>query len=488
MSKKLLVRTVIHWLNTCAIILAMFYTVTPAHAAPNYLTAFVKISPPNGGTFIPLDATLSWASSSGAMLYNVCVSTDPSVSTCVFVYHGRSTSATLTGLSQNTTYYWQVEAEDRYGNLLDSSGGVWNFTTLGYAPPFNLTLSHSSVPENSNIGTEVGRFSATDPDIGDPLSFTLQAAAGCDGNSSFTIDGNILRTAQVFDYSTQSSYIICARVIDGTGNAMFRAFTITIIQVNSAPTNIMLSNSSLAENSPAYTTIGYFAAEDADTGDAWSFAFVSGDGSQDNALFSLNGGELYVTQGFDFEAKSAYSIRVRATDQAGAFYEKAFSIGITNLADSESTRNGGFEIYQPSKSKKPANWIATKFASTDGKSSKVKKFGKYSVKLGGATATQKTLTQTLAISGAAGIPLDFSYWVKANSLPQKGLCQAKVSFYNGTSLVGTKIVKCPAGRTYNWKQARLVFIAPTDFTKVAIKFIYSKASGTVWFDGASLLR
>jgi hypothetical protein len=99
------------------------------------------------------------------------------------------------------------------------------------------------------------------------------------------------------------------------------------------------------------------------------------------------------------------------------------------------------------------------------------------------------LTQTLStLSGAAGDPFIFSYWVKGSALPAAGLCQAQVSFYNGAAPVGTKTLACGLNGTFAYKQRTLTFTAPAAYTQVMIKFTFSKASGTVWFDLASLSK
>jgi len=155
-------------------------------------------------------------------------------------------------------------------------------------------------------------------------------------------------------------------------------------------------------------------------------------------------------------------------------------------APTERVKNGGFETYSPSTSKKPVSWVAVNFSTLDGKNT-THQAGKYSVKLTGAGTTTKTLTQTITKSGLAGDAFAFSYYVKASSLPTSGLCQAQVLFYSGTSLKGTKTLKCPTG-TYNWKQMKLNFTAPAAYTKIIVKFTFKKSSGAVWFDGVSLKR
>jgi hypothetical protein len=204
-----------------------------------------------------------------------------------------------------------------------------------------------------------------------------------------------------------------------------------------------------------------------------------------SAWIPVSAGTSVSLSGLSYSQK--YFWQVRAVNAGGAVYADG-GTWRSFTTRQELAKNGGFNTYAGT-SKVPTGWVkSSNFAGTDGKDTKTFKEGTASVKLGGETGKVKTLTQTLKISGAAKNPFTFSYWVKASSMPSSGLCQVEVSFYNGTKLTGTKTLKCPTGAKYNWKQVKMNFTAPSAYTKTIIKFTYSKASGTVWFDLASLLR
>src|SRR5262249_6419846 len=78
--------------------------------------------------------------------------------------------------------------------------------------PTGIALCAASVAENQPAGTAVGTLSATDPDAGDTLTFSLVAGAGSTDNGSFQISGKLLQTAAVFDFETKSAYSIRVRV------------------------------------------------------------------------------------------------------------------------------------------------------------------------------------------------------------------------------------------------------------------------------------
>jgi len=153
----------------------------------------------------------------------------------------------------------------------------------------------------------------------------------------------------------------------------------------------------------------------------------------------------------------------------------------------EQILNGGFNTYPTTKSKIPTSWKAINFSTTDGKNTSVKQEGTASIRITG-TGVSKTLSQTLLLSGSSGDAFTFSYWVKGSAIPTAGVCRAQILFYNGATLNPTKkTVNCGNG-TYTFKQKDLSFTAPGDYTKIIVRFTYSKASGRVWFDAVSLGR
>src|SRR5206468_10932547 len=58
--------------------------------------------------------------------------------------------------------------------------------------PTEIVLSNSSVPQGLPVGTSVGDFSTTDPDVGDSFGYSLVAGAGSDDNAAFAISGSTL--------------------------------------------------------------------------------------------------------------------------------------------------------------------------------------------------------------------------------------------------------------------------------------------------------
>ncbi len=94
--------------------------------------AFSKTSPANVATNVATNPTLSWGISTGATSYEYCYATVTGCTSWTSV--GTATSVGLSGLSNSTTYYWQVRAVNGGGNTLADTGTYWSFTTVPPAP------------------------------------------------------------------------------------------------------------------------------------------------------------------------------------------------------------------------------------------------------------------------------------------------------------------------------------------------------------------
>ena len=133
------------------------------------------------------------------------------------------------------------------------------------------------------------------------------------------------------DNGTNNTYEVAVVATDAAGNASTQTVTITVTNVNEAPTDIALSASSVAENAATGTTVGSLASIDVDAGDTFTYTLVSGTGDTDNASFTIDGNTLKTAAVFDYETKSSYSVRVRVTDAGGLTFEKVFTITVTDL-------------------------------------------------------------------------------------------------------------------------------------------------------------
>ncbi|GEM46948.1 ExeM/NucH family extracellular endonuclease [Deinococcus cellulosilyticus] len=203
-----------------------------------------------------------------------------------------------------------------------------NVTDVNEAPT-SIALSSESINENVSAGTEVGTLSTTDVDAGDTHTYTLVSGYG--DNAAFTITGNSLTINGSPDYETQPSYSIRVRSEDAGGLFTTRDLTITINNVaeNAAPSDITLTGTTLAENSPAGSGVGTIGGTDPNS-DPLTFSLGAGVGDDDNGSFTVDGTSLKFNGVPDFENQSQYKVRLEATD-GSLTYAEAFTITITDV-------------------------------------------------------------------------------------------------------------------------------------------------------------
>ena len=251
-------------------------------------------------------------------------------------------TSTISGLSNDTPYYFWVAAVNAIGlgAHTDSLSATPTATASANAPT-DITLSADTIDENSASGTTVGTFTATDADVGDTFTYALVSGTGDTDNASFTIDADALKTAMVPDYETQSSYSIRVQVTDSTSNTYTEVFTITINDVNEAPSITSGASSSCNENQ---TSTGYTATATDPDGDTLSYS-ISG---TDSALFTIDSssGVLTFLSAPDYEtpgdtgADNVYDLTVTASD--GTLSDSlAIAITVNDLGESAPVFTSG---------------------------------------------------------------------------------------------------------------------------------------------------
>ncbi|MDA0196623.1 MAG: T9SS type A sorting domain-containing protein [Bacteroidetes bacterium] len=198
----------------------------------------------------------------------------------------------------------------------------------------SLDLSNQSINENEISGALVGTFSTTGEDLSGSFTYTFAAGAGDSDNTFFSIAGAQLQTLVSFDFESKNSYSVRVQTSDGGGNTLEEMFTISVNDVSEAPTDLVLSANSLAENNSIDDVIATLSTTDEDAGENYSYSLVVGTGDTDNASFSISGDQLRAGEVFDFEIKNTYSVRLETNDGNGGDFQKAFTITITNENES----------------------------------------------------------------------------------------------------------------------------------------------------------
>jgi hypothetical protein len=218
-------------------------------------------------------------------------------------------------------------------------GGGWlpvagDWDGRGVSPPSAVMLSPQSVVENGIAPVLVGTLSTTDPDGNGPFTYTLVPGEGDTNNNSFRVQGDQLWTTALLDHEAfGGTYRIRVMSTDRSGRSGTSIIPVQVTNTNEPPVAMGLNNVSIAENQAIGSRVGEFTTLDRDQGGSFTYSLVPGTGSSDNASFQIVDNQLRTAASFNYEAKSTYQIRVRTADQGGLYYEKAFTITVTDGSD-----------------------------------------------------------------------------------------------------------------------------------------------------------
>ncbi|MCU0782172.1 MAG: hypothetical protein MUF04_13885, partial [Akkermansiaceae bacterium] len=115
-------------------------------------------------------------------------------------------------------------------------------------------------------------------------------------------------------------------------------------EVNGAPTDIAPGQFSIAENYPLPSLLGTLSAADPNAADGHVFSLADGTGSTNNNRFAISGNQLFLVQAVGHETAYTLSLRVRATDPGGLFFEKALEVTILDVNEPPSISNISTQI------------------------------------------------------------------------------------------------------------------------------------------------
>jgi len=198
-----------------------------------------------------------------------------------------------------------------------------------------LTWTGVGVAENA-AGAVAGTLWVADPDMGDSQTYAVS-----DGRFE-VVNGQLkLKNGQSLDYETEPSVNLTVTAIDKGGHQIQQVFTVNVADVNEAPTAILLSNSSVAENA-AGATVGKLTTADPDAGDTFTYQ-VS------DARFEVVNGALKLKSGvsFDHESEPTVDLKVTSTDSAGHAIQQSFTVNVTNANEAPvvTVKDGSVESH-----------------------------------------------------------------------------------------------------------------------------------------------
>ncbi|TWF58825.1 cadherin domain-containing protein [Neorhizobium alkalisoli] len=201
--------------------------------------------------------------------------------------------------------------------------------------PTSISLSKTSVAENSKAGTVVGTFSALDPE-GQALSYKLTD----DADGMFKLSGHKLVVVKPGDYETLRHDTVKIAVSDAGGHTVTKAFTIDITDVMETVRGS--SKGEIITGKAGADKIIAGGGDDRLNGGTGN-DYLSG-GSGDDKLYGGKGADdLYGGTGKDsfiFKALTESTVIIAGRDTIFDFDGKSGDIINLQMIDADSTKDG----------------------------------------------------------------------------------------------------------------------------------------------------
>ena len=248
------------------------------------------------------------------------VSADGQVTVAGALDHETAASHTLT-----------VQAGDGNGGT-DTASVVITVTKANESPTFDTASYDFTIPEDTATGGSAGAVSASDPDEGQSVAYSITAGNDA-GKFSVNAGTGEISVASALDHETASSYMLTVQASDGNGGRDTATVTITVTDVNEAPVfNPGSYAFSIAESANTWTSIGRLTATDQDAGDAITYHITSGN-ADDRFMIDLNYGDILLMKELDYETTPSYTLTVEARDGNGGTDSAMVTITVVDVAE-----------------------------------------------------------------------------------------------------------------------------------------------------------
>ena len=196
-----------------------------------------------GATLADGTFTITWDAVDGAARYEAQYTTDDAEAEVVtWTALAEVTALTATyapagGPECSTEYRFRVRAYgngERYTAMWGADSEVDTVTTPTCPPEFGHATYEFEVAEDASVGDAVGTVTATDPDEGDTVTYSITTGneAGkfdiVDSTGAITVAGDL-------DYETTASYTLTVEAGDGNGGSAEVTVTISVTDVPEDP-------------------------------------------------------------------------------------------------------------------------------------------------------------------------------------------------------------------------------------------------------------
>jgi hypothetical protein len=242
------------------------------------------------------------------------------------------------------SYSLTVQATDNGTPALQGQATITiTITNVNESP--TVTPATFSVAENAANGAIVGTVSASDPDAGTTLTYSI--VSGNTGNV-FAINPSTgqITVAGALDFETTAQYTLVVQATDNGTPVLSGQATITVnvTDANDGPA-VSPATFSVAENSANGVVVGSVSASDPDGGTNLTYAITAGNTGNVFAIDPATG-QITVAGALDFETTPNYSLTVSVTDNGNpaATGQATITINLSNVNDAPTVSPAMFAV------------------------------------------------------------------------------------------------------------------------------------------------
>ena len=194
----------------------------------------------------------------------------------------------------------------------DDTVTVFSDPASGNSPPHEVLLNPAQVAEN-DAGALVGIIAVTDLDPSDTHTLTVS-------DPRFVISGSELRLAPgvSVDFEAEATIALTITATDPAGGSIDVPLTVTVLNVNEAPTEVTLSSTTFDANTPG-AIVGGLTTVDPDNADTHTYTV-------DDARFEVVNGELKLLDGESFPLGTTVTLTITSTDSGGLSIDTIFTV------------------------------------------------------------------------------------------------------------------------------------------------------------------
>ncbi len=179
------------------------------------------------------------------------------------------------------------------------------------------------------IGQVAGNLTATAPDAGSSISYSLVDSAG----GRFALQGStpVVANGALIAADSQTTYEIVVRATESTGLYVDDLITIPVTVGVQPPTNITFVGNAVVERAANLTVVSTMSTADPNVGDTFTYTLINSAGGR----FGIVGNQVVVSNGvaIDFETSPAHTIVVQVTDASGLSTFESFRINVTDAPE-----------------------------------------------------------------------------------------------------------------------------------------------------------